>query len=296
MKVIKFKITYGIHILLNLYNILLTISNDIEINMCINIKELKQNRNDVCGNYLNNYFLLVNEIFSSLKNVKITNNDINKHAEYSNIPYNKDWIDKILNKKWENVVIKNNNHFTKYNCNSNIANNYICINTKIVNSSEKFNKSKNPNYDFIKKYNLIKEKLFEVINNLNYKVVVLGERYIPDCNEYNFHKNNYGNYLMYDDLKKNICKLVDETYEDSKDGYEIFNWKKTCYYLTHSKFNIYIGNGGGIHLYSLFSNCVQLGVSDRLLSWIPKENIETNYFDTIDTDIFINKIKASYDE
>jgi hypothetical protein len=68
-------------------------------------------------------------------------------------------------------------------------------------------------------------------------------------------------------------------------------WKKTCYYLTHSKLNIFIGNGGGIHLYSCFENTIQLGVTDRLLRWIPKENIETNFFNTIDTKDFLIHIE-----
>ena len=96
---------------------------------------------------------------------------------------------------------------------------------------------------------------------------------------------------MYNDFINNLNNIVDETYNDSKDGYYLDNWKKTCYYLTHSKLNIFIGNGGGIHLYSNFENTVQFGVTDRLLEWILPENMETKLYSSIDCNDFINKIK-----
>lgn len=286
MEVINIKISYGIHILLNMHHIIKSILNKYnkQINIDLDIDQLKINRNDIDEKYFLKYLILAKEILN-IENVNIT---LNKKYQYV------DWITnfcEILENK--EIYILKNNYFTKYNININIQEPYICINTKIVNSSKYFNSDKNPTYNFIEKYNIIKNELFNILNNSNYNIVLLGEKNIPDCNEYNFHTNNFGNYIMYNDFINNLNNIIDETYNDSKDGYDLDNWKKTCYYLTHSKLNIYIGNGGGIHLYSNFENTVQFGVTDRLLEWILPKNMETKLYSTIDCNDFIKKIKLT---
>jgi hypothetical protein len=285
-KIYNIKITYGIHILLNMHHIITSIlfyNNNIIFNIEIDFETLKKNRNDIDNHYLDLYINLIKEILN-IKNVNLVFN--------ANFGY-QDWITldcPVFDKK--NIVIKRNNYFNLYKLeNIILPDKYICINTKIVNSSLEFNGDKNFEYDFINKYLIIKEKLFEILNNSNYDIVLLGEKNIPDCNEYNFHRDNYGNYIMYNDFINNLKKYKDEIYNDSKDGYNLDNWKKTCYYLSNSQFNIFIGNGGGVHLYSCFKNCIQFGVTDRLLTWIPKNNIETNFFNTNDSELFLNKIK-----
>ena len=288
MKQINIKITYGIHIIFNMYHILTTIlskNKDIKFNISLDMETLKKNRNDINEYYLEKYKILIKEI------LKINNVTIDFYENYSYI----DWVGgaNIPYIKNEEVKISKDNIFTQYkNEDIDISKPYICINTKIVNSSKYFNGNKDENYNFIKKYNTIKMDLFKILNNCNYNIVLLGEKNIPDCKEYNFHRDNFGNYIMYNDFK-NLNNIVDETYDKSTDGYDLNNWKKTCYYLTHSKFNIFIGNGGGIHLYSCFQNCIQLGVTDRLLEWIPKDNIETNFFNTIYTKDFLIHINAA---
>jgi hypothetical protein len=285
MEIINIKISYGIHILLNMYHIIksiLLINNNKQINIELDVDTLKINRNDIDEKYFEKYLILAKEILN-IENVNIT---LNKKYQYV------DWITNFCEILETNkIYILKNNYFTKYNININIQKPYICINTKIVNSSKYFNNDKNPTYNFIEKYNIIKNELFYILNNSQYNIVLLGERNIPNCNEYNFHMNNFGNYIMYNDFINNLNNIIDETYNDTKDGYDLDNWKKTCYYLTHSKLNIYIGNGGGIHLYSNFENTVQFGVTDRLLEWILPENMETKLYSTIDCNDFINKIK-----
>jgi hypothetical protein len=285
MNEINIKITYGIHILLDMHHILKSILNNYssKINIELDIENLKKNRDDIDEKYLEKYLILAREILN-IENVNIT---LNKNYKYV------DFITsfcEILDT--DKIYIKKNNYFTQYKLyNINILKPYICINTKIVNSSKYFNHNKNSTYNFIEKYNIIKNELFNVFNNLNYNIVILGERKIPNCNEYNFHLDNFGNYIMYNDFINNLNNIIDESYDDSKDGYDLDNWKKTCYYLKNSNLNIYIGNGGGIHLYSNFENTIHFGVKDRLLEWIKPENMETNLYSTIDSEDFINKIK-----
>lgn len=287
MKQVNIKISYGIHIILNMYHILISIlskNKDLIFNISIDIDKLKENRNDIDEFYLDKFKILVKEI------LKINNVNIYFYENYNFI----DWVtfgDSPYIKNEEIKILKDN-IFTKYKIkNIDISKPYICINTKIVNSSKYFNSDKDENYNFIKKYNTIKMDLFKILNNSNYNIVLLGEKNIPECKEYNFHRDNFGNYIMYNDFKNNLNNIIDESYNNSADGYNLNNWKKTCYYLTHSKFNIFIGNGGGIHLYSCFKNCIQLGVTDRLLRWISKDNIETNFFNTIYTEEFLIHIE-----
>jgi len=285
LNVINIKISYGIHILLDMHHILKSMLNNniSKINIDLDIESLKKNRNDIDEQYFSKYLILAKEILN-IENINIT--------LYENYKY-VDWIThscEILDTN--KIYIKKNNYFTQYKLyNINIIKPYICINTKIVNSSKYFNNDYNPKYNFIEKYHIIKNDLFNILNKLNYNIIILGEKKIPNCNEYNFHMNNFGNYIMYNDFINNLNNIFDETYNDSKDGYDLDNWKKTCYYLNNSNLNIYIGNGGGIHLYSNFQNTIQFGVTDRLLEWIKPENMETNLYSTIDSEDFINKIK-----
>ena len=287
MNELNIKITYGIHILLNMHHILISILENrkdlTNINIDIDLDQLSKNRNDIDENYLEKYLILLKEILN-IKNVNLT---LNKNYEYIDL-FSNYYPILDINK----IFIRKNNYFTKYQINNiNISKSYICINTKIVNSSKYYIDTKDSNYNFIEKYKIIKEDLYKILNNNNYNIILLGEKNIPNCNEYNYHSDNFGNYIMYDDFINNLNNVIDETYNDSKDGYDLDNWKKTCYYLAHSKLNIFIGNGGGIHLYSNFENTIQLGVKDRLLEWIIPENLETNLYSTIDCKNFINKIE-----
>jgi hypothetical protein len=278
------KTTYGVHILLNFYHILSSIreTNEEPINLQIDFDSFRNNRNDVNSNYSNKYKELIHEI------LKIDNLNINYGNDYPFV----DWSNGHMPFDKDFIKLKSDNHFTKYFLPEiDISKPFICVNTKIVNSSIEFNSSKNPDYNFIDKYNNIKDDFFKILNDSNLNVVILGEKNIPDCNEYNFHRDNFGNFIMYDDFKKNIKNLIDETYEDSKDGYDLYNWKKTCYYLTHSKMNIFIGNGGGVHLYSNFKNTLQFGVKDRLLSWVNEDLIETGFMSVNNNNEFLNTIK-----
>ena len=286
------KITNGIHIIIDYYHLfksLVSLNKNVRINITIDYDTFLKNRNDVCTQYLKMYNSLVREIFCELQdNITFYDNYTNSNINFQLWNYSAD--DLLIEKNF--VCIHANNFFKKYTIeNIKVNYNYICINTKIVNSSQYYNNSFDKKYNFIEKYKSIKNALFSIINNSGISVILLGERNIPECNEYRPHNEIYGTYIMVDDFKKNINNLCDETYNDSKDSYNIDLFKKSCYYLTHSKMNIFIGNGGGIHLYSNFLNTIQLGVKDRLLDWIDPINFETNMISAVDTDMFIDTVQ-----
>ena len=94
------KITYGIHILLNMHHIITSIlskHNKTIFNIEIDLETLKQNRNDISEHYLDIYKNLIKEIFNN-ENINLF---YDKNYEY------KDWVTfefPIFNK--ENIFIK----------------------------------------------------------------------------------------------------------------------------------------------------------------------------------------------
>lgn len=136
----------------------------------------------------------------------------------------------------------------------------------------------------------VKTTLYSVLNEIGIPVVLLGERAFDVCNEYMLHDIQ----MLYEDHKANLHKVIDKTYETSKGGIECLG--ETCAYLNSSVANLFLGNGGGIHLYASFPNTIQLGVFDRLLEKLPATAIETNPFHTLDSNVFLKQVvdKCTY--
>jgi hypothetical protein len=240
-------------------------------NISPNYVKLSEYRNDLNEDYIKKYNFLLEKIFSNIENVFFKNN-----LEYLN-PQNTLNLDylSILNLN-ECKIFKNNFDNLISDVNFSLNGKFIVINTKIVNSSINFNSRKENKYNCIKHFLNFKDEFYSLLNNTGLKVIIIGERKISDCYEYNLHTNEWGNYVMYDDHLNFLKNYQDETYTDSRESYNYELFLKTCFYLKNSLCNIHIGNGGGIHLYSQFDNMVQFGEFDRLLELIPKENIETN--------------------
>jgi len=293
-------LTNGLHMILMYFNIFKTLRErgDLDtINVSPDYKALFQNRNDIDEYYLEKYHHLLDMIFSKVENVNLikSNKIINKDDLESGVDFAS-----LLS--YDLIKIYNNNfieYSEEYASQNHIENNkkFIVINTKIVNCSSlywKYKSTKNnaaDEIDCILHWNKFKNKMYEILNSCDIEIVLIGERNIPDCNEYNFHRDNIGNYVMYNDHISNLKKFRDETYYDSKDSYDFELFKKTCYYLNNSIMNIYVGNGGGVHLYSQFKNLYQFGEFDRLLEYLPSQNILTNPQRTLNPDNFLEMIK-----
>jgi hypothetical protein len=162
-----------------------------------------------------------------------------------------------------------------------LAGPYICINTKIAVMFDG---------DFrctLTMFHAHKARLYEILNAAGLPVVILGERKKADCVEYGLQPME----SVYENHVANLARYVDETYSESKDGHSVPLLQKTCTYLNHSVLNVFLGNGGGIHLYASFPNTVQLGVLDRLLKYTAPENLTTRPFSTLDPELFLAEIE-----
>ena len=286
----------GLHMTLMYFNIFKTLRErgySDTINVSPDYEALFKNRNDIDEYYLEKYHYLLDKIFSNVENVNLIKSNKMINGVFANFT-------SLLS--YDTIKIYNNNfiEFAKeYYSQNNIENKkkFIVLNTKIVNCSNLYweykssGNSKVDEMDCILNWNKFKIKLYEILNSYDIEVVLIGERSIPDCNEYNWHRDNSGNYVMYNDHISNLKNFRDETYIDSKDSYDFELFKKTCYYLDNSIMNIFIGNGGGVHLYSQFKNLYQFGEFDRLLEYLPSQNILTNPQKTLNPNNFLEIIK-----
>jgi hypothetical protein len=266
-----FILHHGIHMAIQAVHVLKSLKGNFVIKL-LRDSRVKEYRNDMSDVDFENYREIVQFIFKG-QSVIISPDDC--------------YIDSSDNNYVDNIVTKDLSIY--YTINSLdyllaspplISTRYIVINTKLV-----------PTHfgDFswvIPEYNTLKSELYNILNRSKLPVVILGERNVSVCNEYSLHQI----YNMYSEHTENIENAIDESYDDSKDGYKLENFTKTCNYLTNSILNIFIGNGGGIHLYCSFRNTVQFGVFDRLLEHIPIKNIKTRPQTTNTPSIFLKNI------
>ena len=172
---LKININFGLSIILKYYYIFeQLINNNLfdEIFVSIDQYVLKTYRNDYDINYYNNYIIFLKHI-NTYDNI-IVENSYNK--SYKNISVNE------LSKQF-NIPIK----FKLYNeiikKKSVYEFNYVTISTKLLNIDNNL-------------YEMYKNILFKKLNNIGCKVILLGERNITNCNEYQIH-NTYSIYHDY---------------------------------------------------------------------------------------------------
>jgi hypothetical protein len=121
----------------------------------------------------------------------------------------------------------------------NLPEEYITISTKIW-SAGLINKSQ-----FDDKKNI----LFDSLNKYRNKIIILGERNIKSCAEYNVIET----YSIYSDIKNNINNYLDYTYDCSTQNNDLEDLKKSFYILAKSNLNIYMTDSG-IRVTNLFLN------------------------------------------
>jgi hypothetical protein len=138
-------------------------------------------------------------------------------------------------------------------------------------------------------YELFSKEFFNIINNLNTKIILLGEKNVHYGAEYLFQGKNKI-YSLYDDYIKNIHneKLIDLTKDDyTEDNICVENVINDLTLISNSKNIIMIG-GGGFWCTSLFTDkLISLNNEDT----IRKFNHELNHqiFDSVED--FLKRIQ-----
>jgi hypothetical protein len=131
----------------------------------------------------------------------------------------------------------------------------------------------------------VKDRLFALLNEYEYKVILIGEKNYSDCYEYALHNT----FSIYDDIIKGDLKnLVDLTVADTISLYEEQVIIRNLNYLSKSIFNIHIGEGGGIKIFGHANNMLAFTNSPvELLEYMNTDNF-TEY--SFNPDEFLNKV------
>jgi len=150
---------------------------------------------------------------------------------------------------------------------------YITISTKIQI------------FPHIELYNQFKNILFHILNKTNYKIVILGERKLESCKEFDIHKP----YVIYDDLINNLNNYIDLTIDSSINNNDLEPLKQTFYILNKSKLNIYM-SWSGIKSISLYTSDNICALSEYTNHNIKNRSNKDNIHLTNDIDSFINTL------
>ena len=218
-KILKININFGLSIILKYYYIFeQLINNNLvdKIFVSIDQKILKYYRNDSDINYYNNYIIFLKHI-NTYDTIIVENS------------YNESYINICVNdlSKQFNIPIKFKLYHKIINKESIYQFDYVTICTKVLNIDNNL-------------YNKYKNILFNKLNNIGYKVILLGERNISNCIEYKIHNT----YSIYNDLIKNLDNYIDNTIENNNNNNDLDSFIKSATILNKSKLNIYMSNGG----------------------------------------------------
>lgn len=110
---------------------------------------------------------------------------------------------------------------------------YITINTKITDVLHNDLDSLMPH-------------LLYLLQMSRYTIVLLGERSMSPCVEYNIHKGYYS--CIYNKLIEANLNHIDMTYDETYNGYSIDAIKKTLNICKYSECNIVLNSGGALAL------------------------------------------------
>lgn len=128
-----------------------------------------------------------------------------------------------------------------------LPNKFVTISTKIQYSLS------------IRDYEVISPSVFNFLNDLQIPVVILGERKITPCREYDIHNP----FTIYDSLIQNLNNYVDFSIESSDKNSGLDELKKSFYILSKSSLNIFM-SWSGVKRVVLYSSDNVIGLTQNL--------------------------------
>lgn len=272
-RVVKFSLLYGFSLILEYVNIFFNY-RDVIFVIQFNRNLIKQLR----GNYNEEYFNLQYDILLTFLN-QLDNVIIDSGEDYEYVlPH---VLISTLGANLNSLKLFDYSKYYEFE-NSDIIDSYkkyIILNTKIVSGIDK---------DIKSIWNNNKERLFEIINNSNVNVLLIGEKDYEDCSEYQGHNT----FIIYKDLiNSGLKNLIDITADTTQNLYELNYIKRNLFLLKNSIFNIHFGDGGGLRVFSYLNNIIPF-TSMRIHSL---EYINSPYFCKLTYNIeeFLNEVKKS---
>jgi hypothetical protein len=132
----------------------------------------------------------------------------------------------------------------------------------------------------------MKPHIIGILNMYKYPVILLGERHIKQCTEYDIH----GAYSIYEDLISGLNNYIDLTIEDSTHNNEMEPLQKTFFILNKSKLNLYISDSGVKTITICCSeNVLGLGLTVYERNSLKHQNID-NIYQTRDMQEYLDRL------
>ncbi len=183
---------------------------------------------------------------------------------------------------FEKMMIQPPDNFCKYKINTELVNyasetknitlpdRFITITTKVMNQfGTEINLTENN-----------KQLLFTLLNRCKLPIIIIGEKNIKQCPEYDILKP----YSIYKELTENLINYLDFTIESTVNNHDLQDLSNTIYILNNSKLNLYLTSTGAPMIGLSCSNNI-LGTSSLFLidkkNFINENNSNINFVRTL---------------
>jgi len=137
-----------------------------------------------------------------------------------------------------------------------------------------------------------KRIFFNILNRIKLPIVIIGEKYIEPCDEYNILKT----YCIYNDLIENLNNYLDHTIESSVNNNDINELCNSIYILNKSSLNIFLTSTGAPTIGLNCSNNI-LGVSQLYTvdknNFINEDNSNIKFVRTLEEFLNILELKVN---
>jgi hypothetical protein len=255
--------------------------------------------------------LLTRTILINFKNNNLNNYSINLYiSKYLNIKYRSNFYGLSEDKYFENIKILCEFIFKDIQCNicfndhTGFSPNNILLYLKNISYPIRFNKYIiNYSLDLPNKYitincksygvykknwdNIYKDKFFNLLNNYNLKIILIGDNKYINNEEYIIHNtldiDGINIHVIYSDLIK-LNNNIDMTFKNSSDIIDLEYFKRNIYILNNSLLNISFSVGGTNIFNYICGNT--LCFSDKNDEWINNkyinESVIYNKFNNFD--------------
>lgn len=121
---------------------------------------------------------------------------------------------------------------------------YITISTKVMNALS------------YSEYQMIKPMLYSILSDLTLPIILLGEKKVIHCHEYEIHST----YSIYEDLKIHLPNAIDRTVASTESTTELLPLLESLSILNKSKLNIFM-TCSGISAIIFFTSSSFLGLT-----------------------------------
>jgi hypothetical protein len=249
MRVLNVRMLFGVELILrynDLFQQLLDLSIVDSINCAICEEIVRTYRDTYSDDFIKGYTDIANYIMCDSR-INVTTVD-NITSQFPNDAEFKEFMSpSSIEERFNISETYQNRRIVDESIETLLPQKYITISSKCLNVSRS-------------EYENSKMTIFEILNESKIPVVILGEREVKSCKEYEIHQT----YSIYEDLFNNLENKIDLTIASSENNNDLYPLKKTFKILSDSSLNIFISTAGvkRVVVYSSSNNVLGLVTTD----------------------------------